>query len=75
MLSLEPTSSRMANLARQEIFFGRFFTLDEMADAVEAVTTAEVRQVACDFFRPELITLCVLGRLKELKIAREQLAC
>jgi predicted Zn-dependent peptidase len=75
MLSLESTSSRMANLARQEIFFGRFFTLDEIADAVEAVTTAEVRQVACDFFRPELITLCVLGRMEELKFAREQLAC
>ena len=28
MLSLESTSSRMSNLARQEMFFGRQFTLD-----------------------------------------------
>src|SRR5262249_3796553 len=30
MLSLESTSARMSNLARQEIFFGRQFTLDEI---------------------------------------------
>ena len=30
MLSLESTSSRMSQLARQEMYFGRQFTLDEM---------------------------------------------
>ena len=30
MLSLESTSSRMSHLARQELYFGRHFTLDEM---------------------------------------------
>jgi len=29
MLSLESTSSRMSNLARQELYFGRFYSLDE----------------------------------------------
>jgi len=28
MLSLESTSSRMSNLARQELYFGRFYSLD-----------------------------------------------
>ncbi|MGH9631818.1 MAG: M16 family metallopeptidase, partial [Bryobacteraceae bacterium] len=41
-LSLESTSSRMSNLARQELFFGRFFTVDEMVESIEQVTTEEV---------------------------------
>ncbi len=75
MLSLESTSSRMANLARQEIFFGRFYTLDQLADLVEAVTAEQVQEVAHEFFNQDLITLCILGKLDELKIEREQLGC
>ena len=33
MLSLENTSSRMSQLARQELYFGRHFSLDEMLAA------------------------------------------
>ncbi|MDE3165210.1 MAG: insulinase family protein, partial [Acidobacteriota bacterium] len=32
MLGLESTASRMSNLARQEMYFGKFFTLDELVD-------------------------------------------
>ena len=38
MLSLESTSSRMANLARQELYFDRFFSLDEILQRIEEVT-------------------------------------
>jgi hypothetical protein len=43
MLGLESTSSRMGNLARQEMYFGRFFTLDEMIESIEAVTAEQVQ--------------------------------
>jgi len=73
IMSLESTSSRMTNLARQEIFFGRFFNIDEIAAAVEAVSAEEVRSVAEEFFRQDLITLCLLGRLEGLRVEREHL--
>ena len=38
MLSLESTSSRMSQLARQDIYFGRHFSLDEILAAIDAVT-------------------------------------
>jgi hypothetical protein len=38
MLSLENTASRMSHLARQEIYFDRFFGLDETLEGVERVT-------------------------------------
>ena len=37
MLSLENTGSRMNYLARQEIYFGRQFGLDETLAGIEAV--------------------------------------
>jgi len=38
MLGLESTGSRMSNLARQEMYFGKFFTLDELLESIEVVT-------------------------------------
>ena len=46
MLSLESTSARMSNVARQEIFFGRQFTLDEILDRIERVTASDVQRMA-----------------------------
>jgi predicted Zn-dependent peptidase len=75
MLSLESTGSRMANLARQEIYFGKFFSLDEMIDCIEQVTAAEVQRVAADCFHQKQIALTVLGNLNGFKIGREKLVC
>jgi len=75
MLSLESTSSRMSNLARQEIYFGRFFTLDEILASIEAVTAEEVRGLACEFFFPERIAATVLGNLNGFALRRDHLAC
>ena len=75
MLSLESTSSRMSNLARQEMHFGRFFTLDELAASIEAVTAEGVQRVAQTFFSQKQIALTVLGNLDGFKIGREELVC
>ena len=75
MLSLESTASRMSNLARQEMYFGRFFTLDELIESVESVTAADVQRIAQTFFDPKQIALTVLGNLENFKIGREDLAC
>jgi predicted Zn-dependent peptidase len=75
VLGLESPSSRMSNLARQEMYFGRFFTVDEITAEVEAVTAAEVQTLARQLFRPEAIALTVLGNLGPLSVTREALAC
>jgi predicted Zn-dependent peptidase len=75
MLSLESTSARMTNLARQEIYFGRFFSLDEIIAAIEAVTAEDIRAIAQNFFRPEKIAATLLGNLNGFKLTRDQLAC
>jgi predicted Zn-dependent peptidase len=75
VLGLESSSSRMANLARQQMYFGRFFGVDEITEQIEAVTPAEVQVIAQKLFRPELIALTLLGNLGTLKVEREHLSC
>jgi predicted Zn-dependent peptidase len=73
MLGLESTSSRMGNLARQELYFGRFFTLDEMLESIEAVKAEQVQAVARELLKPEDVALTMLGHLDGFKMTREDL--
>ena len=75
MLGLESTSSRMSNLARQEIYFDRFMTLDEMLESIEAVGREQVRDIAEEFFKTENVALAMLGRVGGIEITRDDLTC
>jgi predicted Zn-dependent peptidase len=75
MLGLESTSSRMSNLARQEMHFKRFFTLDELVESIEKVTAEGVQKVAQDFFDQKQVALTILGNLDGFKLVREDLVC
>jgi len=75
MLSLESTSSRMSNLARQELYFGKFYSLDEILASIDAVTREEVQSLAREFFRPEQISATVLGPVNGFVLDRSRLAC
>jgi predicted Zn-dependent peptidase len=74
-LSLESTSSRMSNLARQELFFGRFFSVDEMVEQIENVTAEELQSIARDFFGGRQVGVTALGRLNGLEFAPSELLC
>jgi len=75
MLGLESTTSRMSNLARQEMYFRRFFSLDELVESIEMVTAEDVQQIAQTFFDPKQVALTVLGNLDGFKLGREDLVC
>lgn len=61
MLGLESTSSRMSHLARQEIYFGRQFTLDHTLQQIEAVTAEDVERVARELFCSGDLVATVVG--------------
>jgi predicted Zn-dependent peptidase len=61
MLSLENTSSRMAHLARQELYFGRHLSLDDTLQSIEAVTGEDVQRIAMDLFRDAGLVATVVG--------------
>ena len=67
--------SRMSNLARLEMYFGRYISLDEIAAEVDAVTSDAVLAVARELFVTDQLALTVLGPHDRLKLARADLAC
>jgi predicted Zn-dependent peptidase len=75
MLSLESTSSRMSNLARQELYFHRFSSLDEILASIENVTRQEVQSLAQEFFQPDHISVAALGPINGFTVTRDRLAC
>lgn len=75
MLGLESTSARMSNLARQEIFFGRQATLDEILERIDRVSVDDVRRIARDIFRPDQFAITALGPLGDLSLDKIELAC
>jgi predicted Zn-dependent peptidase len=74
VLGLESTSSRMGNLARQELYFKRFYTMDEMLASVERVSAQQVQKLAQQFFDPKRMGIAALGRLNKFRIRRSDLA-
>jgi predicted Zn-dependent peptidase len=75
MLSLESSTARMSNLARQELYFDRFYSMDEIIAGVESVTQESVMELAQRCFQTGSIAVTVLGNLTGLKISRESLNC
>ncbi len=70
MLSLESTSSRMSNLARQEMYHARTFSMEEILLQLDRVTRAEVHRMARRVFRPRTPALAAVGRTRALKAMR-----
>lgn len=75
LLGLESSNSRMANLARQEMYFHKFFTVEELIARIDDVDSAKVQTMAQKLFDPDRIAVTLLGRLNGVKLGREQLVC
>ncbi|MEW5767295.1 MAG: pitrilysin family protein [bacterium] len=75
VLSLEDTASRMSRLAKTEIYFNRFFTIDEILSQIEAVTAEDVQRVAENIFRNDSLTVTTIGPLGEEEAQQVALVC
>ncbi|MEX1062129.1 MAG: insulinase family protein, partial [Balneolaceae bacterium] len=50
LLSQESMSNRMTRLAKSELYFNRFVTLDELVENIDRVTIDDVRSFSEEFF-------------------------
>jgi predicted Zn-dependent peptidase len=75
LMGLESSNSRMANLARQEMYFQQFFTVEEITARIDAVQSDQVQKMAQRLFDPNRIAITLLGRLDGIKLTRKQLVC
>jgi predicted Zn-dependent peptidase len=60
MLSVESMSNRMSRLAKSEIYFDRFVTLDELQQKIDEVEADQVQNFAQDFFDNEMFSEALL---------------
>jgi len=65
ILGLESTSNRMQSIARQEIYYGRYFTQKEIMREIEAVSLSHVKDLACRLINEGKMSMAVLGPVKE----------
>jgi predicted Zn-dependent peptidase len=71
ILSLESTSSRMHRLAKHEMRFGTFLSMDEMLAAIDAVRPEEVEALIHRVLDEERLALLTLGPADRRSIPRE----
>jgi predicted Zn-dependent peptidase len=72
-LSAESTDNRMSRLAKNEIQFGRFVPLEEIEEGLDRVTSEEVQALAQEIFRPDFMSLALLGPVNGQEIERSLL--
>jgi predicted Zn-dependent peptidase len=65
ILGLESTSSRMTNIARQEIYHGRYYSPKEIMREVDSISLADIQALAEKLIKQEGVSLTVFGPVYE----------
>ena len=61
LLGLESTNSRMSRLAKDEILFGRFFTLEETLGEINKVSKRQIQRLSDRLLDTQKLSLTILG--------------
>ena len=73
MLSLESTSSRMNRLAKHEMHFGSYLTMNAMLEAIDQVRHEEVQTLVDEVLDEEQLALTTYGPLNRRNLPRDLL--
>jgi predicted Zn-dependent peptidase len=68
ILSLESSNSHMSRLARQEMYFGKYLSMDDIIKGVEKVTAEQAQLLAKQLFTRENTSLTILGPLSKTDV-------
>lgn len=65
ILGLESTISKMTNIAKQEMYYSRYFSPEETIKAIEAVTLDDVRSLSKELISNSPFAITVYGPVRE----------
>ena len=74
LLSLEDSAARAGAVAQSELIHGRQIGVNETLAAIDAVTANDVRDLAAEYFRSDLLAFAALGDLDGVNISRDSLS-
>jgi predicted Zn-dependent peptidase len=60
VLSLESSTSRMTHLAHQQMYHGKFYSMEEILENIDAVEPGDLQHLANEIFDPSHITITAL---------------
>jgi predicted Zn-dependent peptidase len=72
-LALESTSSKMISIAKQELYYGRYFSPEEVINAVESVTLEDVKALSRLLIEDTPLALTVYGPVSEKDLPLQSL--
>jgi predicted Zn-dependent peptidase len=64
ILGLESSSGRMNNIARQEIYYGKYYSPKEIINGIESITLDQVRNLAERLIQREYFSVTIHGPVK-----------
>lgn len=70
ILSLESTSSKMTNIARQQMYYGRYFSPEEIIEAVESVTLEDLRALCEKLIGDGHFAITTYGPVREKDLSK-----
>ena len=65
MLSLESTQSRMSKLAKDELYHGRYLTLEEVMGEIDRISYRQVADLAHNLLNSESLSITALGPVRQ----------
>ena len=65
LLSRESTVNTMSSMAKNEMYYGREVTVDEVIEEIKAVSLDDIVELANDIFVNEELTFVTLGRISQ----------
>ena len=61
ILGLESTSSRMNNIARQEIYYGKYYSPREIMNEIDSITIKQIKELTEQLVQKECFSLTIYG--------------
>ncbi len=61
ILGLESTSSRMNNIARQEIYYGKYYSPREIMNEIDSITVKQIKELIEQLVQKECFSLTIYG--------------
>ena len=61
ILGLESTSSRMNNIARQEIYYGKYYSPREIMNEIDSITVKQIKELTEQLVQKECFSLTIYG--------------
>lgn len=65
ILALESTSNKMTNIAKQEIYYGKYFSPEEIMKMVESISLDDIKDLSQRLIADKPLALTVYGPVKE----------